>query len=56
MIDVRVINNEVKTETSTTIFSKSTSEKLADAVGVMKALKNKFSNYEFLLKNINSNH
>ena len=56
MIDVRVINDEGNTKTSTTIFSKSTSEKLADAVGVKKAPKNKLSNYEFLLKNNSSNH
>ena len=56
MIDVRVINNEGNTKTSTTIFSKSTSEKLADAVGVKKAPKNKFSIYEFLLKDNHSNN
>ena len=56
MIDVRVINNEGNTKTSTTFSQSGQVQKLADAVGVKKAPKNKFSNYEFLLKDSNSNH
>ena len=39
MIEVRVINNELKTETSHTFFLPRQVQKLADAVGVKKVLR-----------------